>query len=272
MFLAHKQSIADGHYIPLPQFNNEKILANLNGEYKLISNICPHQGSLISIKPGNGNRVCPYHNWSFNLAGDPVTSGRTEHYCKNTTPLVTKPVYEWNHLLFTKPVDFKLNIDLENLELVEQRIDLVKANAETIMDLFLDVDHIPAIHNGVYDQIGITDTSVEWEYYNIGSIQTVKQGAKWISIYPDTMIEWQQGTMFITVAVPKDYNNSLVHVFKYQNSNMSKEEWTLNEKVWETAWLQDMAQSKLIVGVNTHNLEQPKQHFKDWKKNGSIVQ
>jgi phenylpropionate dioxygenase-like ring-hydroxylating dioxygenase large terminal subunit len=270
MFLAHKHSIADGHYVPLSQFGNQKILTNIGGEYQLISNICPHQSSLISVKPGIGNRVCPYHNWSFDLAGQPITSGRTDHYCKNIVPLTTQTVYEWNNLLFTTPVDFKLDISLGNLELVEQRIDLVNANVETIMDLFLDVDHIPTVHNGVYDQIGITDTSVEWEYYDIGSVQTVRQGARWIAVYPETMLEWQQGCMFITVAIPKDHNTSLVHVFKYRNSNMTDKEWDLNEKVWETAWAQDIAQSELIVGVNTRNLEQPKQHYRDWI-NGSTL-
>jgi phenylpropionate dioxygenase-like ring-hydroxylating dioxygenase large terminal subunit len=146
MFLTHKNSIKEGEYIPLEQYNKTKIIANIGGEYKLISNVCPHQKSLISNKKGNGNRVCPYHNWSFDLKGNPLTSGRTE--CNNNYTLSNEQVYEWDSLLFSVPVTHMPHLHLEDFQFVEQRIDIVNANVVTIMDLFLDVDHIPTVHTG----------------------------------------------------------------------------------------------------------------------------
>ena len=267
MFLTHKTSATPNSYQVLNQFNKEKVIVNSNGIH-LVSNVCPHQQSLISTKNGVGSRVCPYHNWSFTLEGHPITSGRTEHYCKNLQPLETSNVYEWNSLLFTTPVEFDITQKFENMILMESRIDIVKANYKTIMDLFLDVDHIQTVHSGVYDMIGITDTEVEWKYYKNGSVQTVSQGAVWTAVYPYTMVEWQQGSLFITVALP-DGNNSNVYVFKYMDVESSST-WKLNEHVWETAWAQDKKQAELITKFPEHNLEPSKIHYRDFlRENGT---
>lgn len=261
MFLAHKSSITPNSYQVLDQFFKEKVLVNSCGP-RLVSNICPHQQSLISTKSGTGNRVCPYHNWSFTLEGHPITSGRTEAYCKNSKPLESNEVYEWNSLLFTTPIHFDITNKFDNMVLMENRIDVVKADYKTIMDLFLDVDHIQTVHAGVYDMIGITNTDVKWNYYKNGSIQTVTQGAEWIALFPYTMIEWQQGSLFVTVALPAGASTK-VHVFKYMDANNSTI-WKLNEHVWETAWAQDKNQAELITKFPQHNLEPQKIHYREF--------
>lgn len=267
MFLAHKNHIKEGQYIPLEQYNKTKVLTYNNGKYQLISNICPHQQSIISVKKGSGNRTCPYHNWTFDIDGNPLTSGRT--ICKNNNPLITETVYEWDNLLFSTPVTNIPFLQLNDFQLIEQRVDIVNANPITVMDLFLDVDHIPTVHKGVYEQLGIDTTQVSWNYYDNGSDQTVK-GAKWIAIYPNTMIEWQQGALFITVTTEINECQSKVCVFKYRDPNMHEKIWEMNVHVWETAWAQDKYQAELIVGINYDNLETPKQHYRDWL-NGSNV-
>jgi len=270
MFLAHVNFLKEGEHYPIAQFKNHQVLSLTPMGYRLISNICPHQNSLITSELSSGNRTCPYHNWTFDASGNPVTSGRTSHYCVNKHPLSQKEVYEWNSLLFSEPMDFPYSLDLDTLTLVEQREDLVNAASETIMDLFLDVDHIPTVHQGVYDQIGIDRVdNIQWSYYLNGSIQKVPQGAVWIARYPNTMIEWQQGSLFITVAQDIGPNQSKVHVFKYRDANTSELDWKLNESVWETAWMQDKYQSELIVSSSS-NLEESKQHFRNWKYGTNI--
>jgi phenylpropionate dioxygenase-like ring-hydroxylating dioxygenase large terminal subunit len=267
MFLGHVNELGVYEYIPLIQYNNKQVLVKDNGRYFTVSNVCPHQKSIISTVASSGNRVCPYHNWTFDIVGNPITSGRTSYYCKNDTSLETHEVYEYSGLLFSTPVHFPIIENLKNLQLVEQRVDIVKANPENIMDLFLDVDHIQCVHQGVYDQIGIDDTSVEWMYYANGSIQTVKQGALWIALYPHTMIEWQQGMLFVTVAEKVNENESKVYVFKYKSIDSTTEEWLLNESVWETAWKQDKSQSELLTEFPKTNLEPGKKHYRAWKDN-----
>ncbi len=265
MFLNHKNDLKNNSYRPVAQLENKFVITDL---LKLVANVCPHQNSLISLTPGSGVRVCPYHSWSFDLEGQPLTSGRTEHYCKNTTPLDNKEIYEWNNLLFDVPVDCDLTFDFKSMELVEQRIDQVRADPKIIMDLFLDVDHIVGVHRGVYDQIGLKNiTEVQWKYYDWGSIQLVPKdnaiGAAWIAVYPGTMIEWQPGALFITVAKSTDLGSD-VHVFKYRDANYTSTDWELNESVWETAWAQDRSQAEIIVQLPTKHLEESKQHFRKW--------
>lgn len=264
MFLLHKGSLEKNHYKPLAQYNNKKVLVH-SDEFKIVSNICPHQQSLISTDIGKGSRVCPYHSWSFDINGNPITSGRTEYYCKNENKLDTNPVYEWNHLLFDCPVNFDTDTSFENLILMEERIDFVDANFKIIMDIFLDVDHIQSVHSGVYDLIGIDNTDVDWKYYDNGSMQIVEQGALWIALYPYTTIEWQKGSLFVTVSEPIGENQSKVHVFKYLDKSHA-DRWKLNEFVWETAWKQDIKQAESMANLSVTNLEYQKIHFREFLK------
>lgn len=265
MFLAHKLDIPINGYKPIAQLDNKFVITHRG----LVSNVCPHQKSIISTKQGTGIRHCPYHSWSFNLDGTPLGSGRTIHYCKNDTALETKAVYEWNHLLFTSPVDFDVPADFSGMILREQRVDTVNACSDNIMDLFLDVDHIPGVHTGVYDKINLPNiTDVNWKFYNNGSVQLVPSssgiGAAWISVYPNTMIEWQPGALFITVAKEVSNFESRVHVFKYEDMNYPQKIYSLNEEVWEQAWDQDKTQAALITEFCYTNLEESKEHFRNW--------
>lgn len=268
MFLAHNNDIAPGCFKPLVQHNKKKALVNSNGKISLESNICPHQLSLLSTKEGTGNRVCPYHNWSFDLDGNPVTSGRTSHYCKNLNSLTQFDIFLMCNLLFDvnvvcKELDW---LDLSNMKLKEQRVDRVAADSRIIMDVFLDVDHIQSVHAGVYDLIGLPKIDqVQWHYYNWGTLQLVARGdeygAAWLAVYPGTMIEWQPGALVVTVATPISQHETDVHVFKYSDN---EEDWKLNESVWELAWAQDQMQAELITGFTNNNLEESKKHFRQW--------
>lgn len=272
MFLAHTNDLRNKTYLPIEQLNKHQILINQGG-YKLVSNICPHQGSIISKSAGESDiRVCPYHNWSFELNGTPIASGRTNHYCQNTKALSSVPAYECLGMLFSEPIICEqLNwLDLSNMKLVEYRVDHIKANATSIIDIFLDVDHIETIHAGVYNRLGFGRINeVQWHYYDWGSLQLVRKdevyGAAWLAVYPETMIEWQEGALFITVCEKLSDTNTKVHVFKYMDITKA-DDWKLNESVWEESWAQDREQAELLTNANYDNLEESKKHFRQWQK------
>lgn len=267
MFLAHENSIKPGEVLPLKQFNNKRSLSNGDGEYYMLSNVCPHQTSIICTKSSKDIIQCQYHGWEFNSKGNPVSSGVTSHYCTNDKNLQTFPVYKWSNMIFSCEIPFKEKIDLSNLVLIEKRTDAVDATIENIMNVFLDVDHIPVVHKGVYEAVGfdtVTANNVEWSFYENGSIQRVGDNALWVAIYPNTMIEWQAGAMFITVAL----SCFDVLVYKYRPLSMSDYEWELNNNAWETAWKQDQLQASSIIGKPAkNNLEESKTHYKEWLKN-----
>jgi phenylpropionate dioxygenase-like ring-hydroxylating dioxygenase large terminal subunit len=286
MFLSHKLNLPKNGYKPIAQFNNHSVLVDANAPY-LQDNVCPHQKSLISVNEGSGIRSCPYHGLAFDVAGNMIETSKSLRLCPNNNKLKNTNVFEWNNLLFSIPIiNNDLNfIDFDNFSLVEERVDIVNSSSRNIMDLFLDVDHIPLVHSGVYDQIGIeVSEDVTWKYYDYGSLQLVKNdiqsdnfaktlldsdydnpyGAAWLAIYPGTMIEWQPGALFITVAVDQSDDTSRVHVFKYKDVRYDIKNWQINEDVWECAWSQDKHQSELLTEFNLDNLEKSKQHFRDW--------
>jgi nitrite reductase (NADH) small subunit len=56
--------------------NKEICLANVNGEYSAIDNICLHQGGPLGQGMiENGKVVCPWHGWQY----DPKTGALTQN-------------------------------------------------------------------------------------------------------------------------------------------------------------------------------------------------
>ena len=145
MFLGLAQDFENNFATPLECFNNERSLIKLDDAFHLMSNVCPHQKSKIT-KCVTDHLQCPYHGLQFELTGE----GRDNNYV-----LDKQPVYQYGALLLSTPVDYSFPVDLESMQLVEHRTDVVNASADIVMDVFLDIDHIPYAHPGVYDQISI---------------------------------------------------------------------------------------------------------------------
>ena len=175
VFLAHINDLKPDHKKPLGQLSNLQTLINNDGQYFLANNICPHQRSRILAKEQT-EFVCQYHGWSWNNDGSAKNAGTTK-VCNNTK-LVLKPTFETNGILFKDPIeDTRVfnNIDFTKMVKVSEREDHVNADYKHIMDVFLDVDHVPVLHPGVYDKIGLAGVpKVEWSYYSWGNIQEVK--------------------------------------------------------------------------------------------------
>lgn len=285
MFLSHINDVAVNFNKPLIQYQKKKSLFNSNGEYKLTNNICPHQGSLISSKYTSEFK-CQYHGWSWNAAGEAINAGST-NLC-NRTKISMNNTHTINSLVFSTAIDLTAisSVNLSYMQLTEERVDIVNADFKNIIDVFLDVDHIPIVHTGIYDAIGITgNADVTWKYYDWGNIQLVnknlhvsdefqttllgieeeKVGAFWITVFPYTMIEWQPGAMFITICSP--YNDQTkVTVMKYKDTRYNDTNWKINSDIWETAWQQDKNQSEAIVARSNYieHLEPSKIQFRQW--------
>lgn len=277
MFLSLTNDLELNEARPLAQYNNLRFLLNSNGTYKLGSNVCPHQASKILSKQSN-QLECQYHGWTWNAQGEPVSSGHTA-VC-NQKKLNLQPAYENQGMIFDSEIRLpQLPITFGNFHLEEHRTDRVKTvNPMHIMNIFLDVDHIPIVHKGVYEEMGITgEPNVEWEYFENGSVQKVYHSTEpnklifmWLAIYPFTMIEWQQGAMFITDCYNSENGISDVAVYKYRESGYNN--YDRNQEVWETAWSQDKFQSEQMVAktMNRQVLEIQKQHYLTWADNNDL--
>ena len=269
MFIALTQDIPDNHIVPLPQYNNRVSVAN-TGTFSLLSNVCPHQNSRIA-KSSTDHLQCPYHGLRFDCHGKGID---------NEYLLETWPLYKNQTMLFDQHVSCIFPIDTQYMSLIEHRQDIVKATPDIIMSVFLDIDHIPVTHAGVYDQIGIMDTSkITWDTFDNGSIQFVPKqqnsdmihddqsyniSACWMAIYPGTMIEWQPGALFVTVAHSINEHSSQVQVYKYKDNRYWEEAWDLNSSVWEQAWAQDKELAEMITHPAVENLNDLQQHYMVW--------
>lgn len=269
MFLALTQDIPNDHVVPLQQYDKRISIAN-TGAFSLLSNICPHQNSRIA-KCETDHLQCPYHGLKFDRTGAGID---------NEYSLETWPVYRNQTILFDQHVSCIFPVDTQYMALAEHRQDIVKATPNMIMDVFLDIDHIPVAHAGVYDRIGITDVdNITWSTFENGSIQFVplpedldivqtdrqyNLGACWMAVYPGTMIEWQPGALFVTVAHSIDENSSQVQVYKYKDNRYWEEAWELNSSVWETAWAQDKELAEMITEFPSENLNGLKKHYRAW--------
>jgi phenylpropionate dioxygenase-like ring-hydroxylating dioxygenase large terminal subunit len=269
MFLSLTQDVCQGYVLPLSQYDKKLSLVNNDGFY-LLDNICPHQHSRIATCRQD-HLTCPYHGLAFDLDG----RGAGHQHC-----LYKQQCYVLQNMIFSQPVNCDFPVNTEHMHLEQTRIDTVNAPVEIIMDVFLDIEHIPVAHAGVYDQVGITSIdTISWSTFEGGSIQYVPAqthkhvieqdrsdalGAVWLALYPGTMVEWQPGALFVTVACPVDQASSKVHVFKYKDTRYSNSSWQLNEKVWEQAWSQDRALSENITSLSYTNTDQLKQHYRSW--------
>jgi phenylpropionate dioxygenase-like ring-hydroxylating dioxygenase large terminal subunit len=270
MYLAHRNDLENGEAKPLEQTLNKKFIINDNGKYRIGNNICPHQLSRIIGKKTSELR-CQYHGWSWDTQGKPKDSGAS-CVVNNSSIFFDDNVFETNGLLFDRKIDLSTvpHVSVDNLILAQHRVDTVDADPRITMDIFLDVDHIPYVHEGVYNLLGIEGpANVDWDYFDWGSIQKVSdsegnQIATWIAVYPYTMIEWQAGSVFITEC----FDENKIAVWKYYNKDTSYKSFEENSVMWETAFSQDKGQAVQMVRFpNNANLEEAKKHYRTWLEN-----
>jgi phenylpropionate dioxygenase-like ring-hydroxylating dioxygenase large terminal subunit len=253
-FLAHTTELDTDAVKPVSQLDNKLLVKG--DTTQLFNNICPHQLSRICSKKQNELK-CQFHGWTWDL------NGNGDINLKGT------PVFKDNGLLFTDNISIKefAGLHIEQYKLVAERVDIVNANWKNIVDLFLDVDHIPIVHKGVYEQIGITDKAkIDWSYYDWGNVQTVhdennKLVAIWAMVYPYSMIEWQAGSLFITVCKPIG-DSTAVTVFKYSDPDTSY--YQDNSRIFEAAWSQDKNQAENIVMFPKVSDDTQKMHFRNY--------
>jgi len=292
MLLGHKNDLENNSWKVLPHLKDWSLNKNKD-LYTLYSNICPHQGSYFKGTQGQNTRLCPYHGWSFTSKGEPVGSGSTSHWCKNEENLENKEVFEWNGYLFSEKHDLPTidYIKSDHLVLEEMRVDNVKANYIDIVNIFLDMDHLPVVHPKIYDQLSVEE--VEWEILENSSVQYApnnkekldndfgqtmlqedrerKHGAAWFCVYPYTMMEYFPGAWFNTVCNPINDKETNVTVYKYRDTRYSEKNWELNCHIWETAWGQDKTQSESVVPhFQSKFLEKQKTHYINWLRNNGL--
>lgn len=135
-----------------------------DGQVHVFLNVCRHRGTRLvegSEAVKAKRLVCPYHAWTYSLAGDLLALPRPDSFpglCKTDMALVELPSMEAGGVIWFAPqadpnwthcravADDLAALGLPDHVLFRQRRHDVRANWKLIMDAFLESYHVTRLH------------------------------------------------------------------------------------------------------------------------------
>ena len=141
------------------------VLKNEQGELRAFHNTCRHRGSVLCTEEAGSfarkRIVCPYHSWTYNLAGRLVATPRrmeTPDFDIKDFPLYQVAVQAWGGFVFLnlekKPPPLEVanlekkfaNYRLRDLKIGKRIVADVKANWKLVCENFSECFHCPPVH------------------------------------------------------------------------------------------------------------------------------
>jgi Rieske 2Fe-2S family protein len=130
------------------------------GEIKAFHNVCRHRGSVLcTADQGSFERqriVCPYHSWTYDLAGHLVATPRrlqTPDFDEKKFSLFPVGVANWGGFVFVNisgkskfKNDMFRNYNLQDLRIGKRIVVDVQANWKLIAENFSECFHCPPVH------------------------------------------------------------------------------------------------------------------------------
>ncbi|OQS32555.1 aromatic ring-hydroxylating oxygenase subunit alpha [Chromobacterium haemolyticum] len=228
-----------GDYQTLEWMGHGKMLKNVDGRIKLISNVCRHRQAIIYKGRGNGNHiVCNLHGWTYDAEGSLLGAPHfPETPCLN---LSQTELTRWNGLLF----DARRNVarDLENLGVAKHmsfdgyayhssHLTEYAFNWKTFIEVYSEDYHVDPFHPGLGNFVDCDDLKWEWgAQYHVQTVGVKNQlatsgsrvygkwheevrrryadqqpefGAIWLTYYPNIMVEWYPHVLVVSVVMPR---------------------------------------------------------------------
>ena len=186
-----------------------------------------------------GNIVCPLHRWTYNPQGQLIGAPHFEH--DPCLHLNNYKIQQWNGLVFedngravhTDLAGLGPAADLDFSGFVFDRSELHECdyNWKTFIEVYLEDYHVGPFHPGLGQFVSCDD--LKWEFGQHHSLQTVgihnglqqsgspayrrwqeavlrlnngqapKQGAIWLTYYPNVMVEWYPHVLVVSTLYPK---------------------------------------------------------------------
>jgi len=206
----------------------------------LMSNVCRHrQAKMLDGRGRAQNIVCPLHRWTYDLKGELIGAPHFgENPCLN---LDTTTLQQWNGLLFEnngcnvpellKGLSVAHDLDFSGYLYDHTEIHHCDYNWKTFIEVYLEDYHVEPFHPGLGSFVSCND--LRWEFAADFSVQTVgvhnslarpgtatyrawheavlkfgngvppKQGAIWLTLYPNVMIEWYPHVLVVSTLWPE---------------------------------------------------------------------
>jgi phenylpropionate dioxygenase-like ring-hydroxylating dioxygenase large terminal subunit len=156
--IAASSSVAPGQCVPLEVAGTSLILTrDINGELRALANACRHRGSrLIDAPCAAKAMVCPYHGWTYDLAGKLMHVPHGESFiAEDRRDLITLPVTERHGMIWlgtdiarhlgALDADFSV-MGLDQSRLWRSRRATLNCNWKLVVEAFLDGYHFRMLH------------------------------------------------------------------------------------------------------------------------------
>jgi choline monooxygenase len=225
-YLGHELSVPEvGDYHALLQEGEGRALVRTPTGIELISNVC--------------NIVCPLHRWTYDLKGELLGAPHfAEDPCLNLNRYKTRT---WNGMIFEDngrdiaadlaSLGPRADLDFSGYVLDRVQVHECNYNWKTFIEVYLEDYHVGPFHPGLGQFVTCED--LRWEFAPNFSVQTVgannalakagsdiyrkwhdavlafnggqppKQGAIWLTYYPNIMVEWYPHVLVVSTLYPK---------------------------------------------------------------------
>ncbi|MBL0085662.1 MAG: aromatic ring-hydroxylating dioxygenase subunit alpha [Ideonella sp.] len=247
-YLGHELSVPNvGDFYALPQEGEGRTLVRTTEGVELISNVCRHRQALMLRGRGHAkhNIVCPLHRWTYDLQGNLLGAPLFEKDpCLNLQRYRTR---SWNGMVFEDNgrdittelghVGPKADLDFSGYVLDKVHLHECDYNWKTFIEVYLEDYHVGPFHPGLGRFVSCDD--LRWEFSRHHSVQTVgindslrqagspaykrwheavlalgngappKQGAIWLTYYPNIMVEWYPHVLVVSTLHPRGPQKTL---------------------------------------------------------------
>ena len=233
-----------GSYATLSHEDHGRVLVREAQGVQLLSNICRHRQAVMLEGQGQTESiVCPLHRWTYNLKGELVGAPHfPEDPCRH---LKSTPLQRWNGLLFEGPeaiakelqsTPFMEQLDFSGYVLNRVQHHECNYNWKSFIEVYLDDYHVAPFHPGLGQFVDCN--ALHWHYGEHFSVQSVgitdlkhsatpvyrrwqeqvlrmhpeglpPYGAIWMTIYPNTMVEWYPKVLIVSTLHPRSPQSTL---------------------------------------------------------------
>ncbi len=232
-----------GDYHTLAWMDHAKMLVRNSADeqagVELLSNVCRHRQSLILEGRGNApNIVCPLHRWTYDLKGELLGAPLfAENPCVR---LASTQLKRWNGMLFAGARDPRADLagmslagdfDFSGFVLDKVLIEDYPFNWKTFIEIYLELYHVEPYHPGLSNFADCDNFRIEygsewslqvmqakaalskpgtpayqrWHEACLGKLEgrVPKQGALWMTYYPNVMMEWYPNVLVVSHVMPR---------------------------------------------------------------------
>ena len=232
-----------GDFQTLAWMNDAKVLVRNGDDIELLSNVCRHRQAIMLGGRGNArNIVCPLHRWTYDLGGKLLGAPHfADKPCLalDKSPLQSwnGMLFSGKRDIAAdlRGLGVAADLDFSGYMLDRVEINQCPYNWKTFIEVYLEDYHVAPFHPGLGGFVTCDDLA--WQYGERYSVQTVginsalarpgsevyrkwheqvlkyraerfdqrlpKQGAIWLTLYPNIMVEWYPHVLVVSHLIPR---------------------------------------------------------------------